>query len=268
MKTTDAAPRRSEFLDSLRKGLLVGAVVLAVTMPPGGLFNRKPAPAVQPVQQAQQQPRAVPQAPVAALPAKPAVRLADFGQFHPTPDVRRLANWAVYTRDNKNLSMIVVDKKDAKVYIFDHSGRLQAMAPVLLGSAIGDHTVPGVGDKPIAQVLPEERTTPAGRFIAEPGMNARGEDVVWVDYDAAVSMHRVLTTNPPERRLERLASPSAQDNRISYGCINIPKAFFEQHLAPTVRKNGAVIYVLPDLRSMEQVFGAFDVESRVNVAQR
>ena len=44
-------------------------------------------------------------------------------------------------------------------------------------------------------MLPEERTTPAGRFVAERGQNLRGEDVVWIDYDAAVLMHRVITTS-------------------------------------------------------------------------
>ena len=39
--------------------------------------------------------------------------------------------------------------------------------------------------------------------------------MVWVDYDAAVSMHRVRTTNAAERRLARLASPGIDDNRIS-----------------------------------------------------
>jgi hypothetical protein len=65
----------------------------------------------------------------------------------------------------------------------------------LLGGARGD-TVPGIGALQIADVLPEERTTPAGRFVGERGHNARGEDVVWVDYDAAVSMRLVLTLNP------------------------------------------------------------------------
>ncbi len=58
----------------------------------------------------------------------------------------------------------------------------------------------------MASILPEERTTPAGRFVAELGHNIKGEDIVWVDYDAAVSLHRVRATNPTERRLQRLAT--------------------------------------------------------------
>jgi hypothetical protein len=107
-------------------------------------------------------------------------------------------------------------------------------------------------------VAPFERTTPAGRFLAERGHNARGEDVVWVDYDAAVSMHRVITTNAAERRMERLATPSADDNRISYGCINVPAAFYERHVRPSFAVRNAVVYVLPDLRSLRQVFPAYD----------
>lgn len=42
-------------------------------------------------------------------------------------------------------------------------------------------------------------------------------DVLWVDYDGAVSLHRVVTTNPAERRMERLATPAPLANRIYSG---------------------------------------------------
>lgn len=258
-----STPGKSEFLNAVQKGLLLGAAVLALVLPPAGVVRKAAAPP-----QVVERAAAPPQAAAPAMPEYGPVRLADFGRVVPSPDVRHLANWAVHARDHQNKSFIIVDKKDASVYVFDPSGRLQATSPVLLGSAIGDDTVPGIGDKPIAQVLPEERTTPAGRFIAELGMNTRGEDVVWVDYDAAVSMHRVLTTNPWERRLERLTSPTAEDNRISYGCINLPRDFYETVLNPAVRNGGAVIYVLPETRTVQQVFGSYDVESAAKVAQR
>ena len=82
----------------------------------------------------------------------------------------------------------------------------------------------------------------------------RGEDIVWVDYDAAVSIHRVRTRVQAERRLERLASPTPQDNRISYGCINLPRHFYEAVLVPHARA-GAVVYVLPEIRTHRDVFG-------------
>lgn len=106
---------------------------------------------------------------------------------------------------------------------------------------------------------PHERTTPAGRFLAERGHNLQGEDVVWVDYDAAVSMHRVRTTNSGERRLQRLATPTTGDNRISYGCINVPVVFYETIIRPIFAQHRAIVYVLPEVRSVQQVFGSYDV---------
>lgn len=193
---------------------------------------------------------------------------AKFGRESASDDARHIANWVFYSGDHRHRAVVVVDKKDAKIYVFNRDGELQGAAPVLLGSAIGDHTVPGIGDKPIAQVLPAERTTPAGRFVAEPGTNANGEDVVWVDYDAAVSMHRVRPHVKAERRLERLASRTPRDNRISYGCINLPVAFYEKVLSPMVRGTGAVVYVLPETQPAARLFGAYEVPGRAQPDER
>lgn len=192
--------------------------------------------------------------------------LPQFGGERASADARLVARWALRTGDSGERAVVVVDKRAAKVYVFGSDGTLKGATPALVGSAVGDHTVPGVGDKPIAEVLPAERTTPAGRFIAEPGINAGGEDVVWVDYDAAVSMHRVRPTVKAERRLQRLASPTARDNRITFGCINLPVAFYEKVLSPTVRSTGAVVYVLPETQPAAALFGAYDVPDVVQVA--
>lgn len=172
------------------------------------------------------------------------------------PTVRQLLDWALATRDAGGRQMVVVDKPQARIFVFDPQGRLLGAAPVLLGSALGDDSVPGIGERPLAKIRPHERTTPAGRFIAEPGRNAQGEDIVWVDYASAVSMHRVRTRVASERRLQRLASPVVADHRISYGCINLPVRFYERVLRPAVRHGaGAVVYVLPETRSPALVFG-------------
>jgi len=93
-----------------------------------------------------------------------------------------------------------------------------------------------------------------GRFVAEMGRNKQGEEIVWIDYDAAVSLHRVRATNPAERRLERLASATPLDNRISYGCINIPVRYFDHVVKPLMRDGPAIAYVLPEVRSTREVF--------------
>ena len=197
---------------------------------------------------------------VSAQPSMPKnLRVVDLKGESASDDVRYLADWIADSHDAAGSAFVIIDKKDAKVYVFDGDARLRGAAPVLLGGARGDDSVPGIGLRPINEVLPEERTTPAGRFVGERGHNVRGEDVVWVDYDAAVSMHRVLTTNPEERRLERLATPTNEDNRISYGCINVPVAFFEAYIQPTFAGQRAIVYVLPEFKSVDQVFGSYDV---------
>jgi hypothetical protein len=194
-----------------------------------------------------------------AAPAPHVTRLASFGSRQPTPDVRHVANWTVDSGDHGTKSFVIIDKKDARVWVFDPDGRLVADSPALVGAAVGDDAVPGIGEKPLADVLPEEKTTPAGRYVAEPGVNAGGEDIVWVSYDLAVSMHRVRPTVKAERRLQRLASATPTDNRISFGCVNLPPEFYEQVLRPAVLQNGAIVYVLPETRSVQQQFGSYDV---------
>jgi hypothetical protein len=281
-------PESSEFFDALKKGMLIGVLLLVLIVPvmrmgqspkapqqppPVATAPQQPAPAPQadagrPPAQTPAEPSADSQAaaPPASPPPLPGVRLADFNGEDPTPEARHVADWVVHSRDNKRHAFVIVDKKDARVYVFAPDGKLKDSAPMLLGSARGDDSYPGIGDKPLSAIKPHEKTTPAGRFIAEMGVNANHEDVVWVDYDAAVSMHRIRPNNLKERRLERLASLTVDDNRISFGCINLPVSFYENALSPAVKKQGAVIYVLPETRSPEKVFGSYDVGAALQQA--
>lgn len=175
-----------------------------------------------------------------------------------TGDAGQLHAWIVRAGDNRNLPFVIIDKRRAHLWVFDRSGKAQGNAPVLLGSARGDHTAPGIGDLKLAEIREEDRTTPAGRFVAELGKNLRGEDVVWVDYDNAVSMHPVITTNAAERREQRLLTPTVDDNRVSFGCINVPKAFYAQTVLGTIRRANAsgrsVVYILPESDSLDSAF--------------
>ena len=258
----------SEFFDSLKKGLLVGVVLLLLIVPPLRMARSPKAPAPSP--EVATAPQAPSQAPADAPQQSPlpGVRLADFRGEDPSADARHVANWVVHTNNAKRQAFVIIDKKDARVYVFSPEGRLMESAPALLGSARGDDSFPGIGEKPLAQIQPHEKTTPAGRFVAEPGQNTNNEDIVWVDYDAAVSMHRIRPNNAKERRLERLASLTTDDNRISFGCVNLPVTFYENILSPTVQKYGAIVYVLPELKTPQQVFGSYDVLANAQQASR
>jgi len=179
---------------------------------------------------------------------------ADFGGEKPGADARAIADWVVDSGDSVRMPFVIVDKKAAHVYVFDAQGHLRGAAAALLGIALGDHSVPGVGDRELSAIRVQDRTTPAGRFEASLGRNYKGKEILWVDYDAAISMHRVRATKPIERRLQRLASPTVSDNRISYGCINLPVAFYDLSVKPTFAAHGGIVYVLPETRPLQATF--------------
>lgn len=236
---------------NLRRVLFVGVASLGVIIP-YALSSDQPA-VYDPVSTSINAENVTPEA---------VVRFADFGLEIPTQEARHIADWVANSGDNMGAGFVIVEKKSARVYVFDRDARLQGTSPVLLGAARGDDAIPGIGTRPLEQVRPEEKTTHAGRFVGERGRNTQGEDIVWVDYDAAVSMHRVRSTNKKDRRLERLATETIDDNRISYGCINIPVAFYETYIHPVFATRNAVIYVLPEVKSAPQVFGSYDVVAR------
>ena len=201
-------------------------------------------------------------APAPALPApSPAEpKRADFKDSTPSDEARQLADWILDSNNNRRLPFLIVDKKQAMVFAFHADGLLRGTAPVLLGMAVGDDSVPGIGQRKLSTIRPDERTTPAGRFVAALDRNLHGVEILWVDYDAAISLHRVITTTPKERRAQRLASPTPLDNRISYGCINVPVKFFDQVVGPAFKGTNGIVYVLPETRSARQVFGSYDVD--------
>ena len=141
---------------------------------------------------------------------------ANFRDLAAPKDVRQAADWVVDSGDNHNLPFVILEKTDAKVFVFDGRGQILGAAPALVGLAPGDDSVPGIGDKPLSAIGPAERTTPAGRFVASLGRDLGVKDVLWVDYADAISLHRVVTSNVRERRLQRLATPTPP--RVLKGC--------------------------------------------------
>jgi hypothetical protein len=186
-----------------------------------------------------------------------AAATADFRAAAATADARQIAHWAV-SGDAAGKPFAVVDKPGATIYVFSASGRLAGASPALLGLTPGDDGVPGVGNRPPGIIAPHERTTPAGRFESEPGRNLAGEPVVWIDYDEGLAIHRLRPAPARERRAERLASSSPDDNRISLGCVVVPVAFFEEVVMPTLGRRHGVVYVLPESGAVAERFGPRD----------
>ena len=191
---------------------------------------------------------------VATTPARAEVDPATHAPAAVGADRTELAAWVVARGDNHGLPFLIVDKRSAEVSVFDAEGRELSSSPALIGLAAGDDTVAGIGDRPLSKIAAHERTTPAGRFRARFGPAEGQDETFWIDFSAAVSLHPVVTSNRAERRLERLASPSPEDNRITYGCINVPQPFFDTVVRPTFAADGGVAYVLPDSKPLAAVF--------------
>jgi hypothetical protein len=194
--------------------------------------------------------------------AAPGPKRANFELERASRDARYLADWVVDSGDNKRMPFAIVDKVDARVYVFGADGRLRGAAAALLGIARGDESAPGIGELPLSSIAPGERTTPAGRFVAALDRDEHGKTILWVDYDDGIAMHAVITTNPKERRLQRLATSTPLDNRISYGCINVPAKFFQNVVRPAFTGTYGIVYVLPETKPAGKVFASYDVEQR------
>ena len=249
-RTAAPSNHASEFAESLRRGVLIGAAALVLILPPALHF----APRL-----------AGPAAPAHVAQPAHVVRHANFGPVAVPADVRRMANWIADSHDNGARAFALLDKPNATVFLFDPQARLQASAPAVIGVGVGDDTVPGSGDKPLDQLTAAEQTTGAGRYVAEVGETPEHEDVIWVDYDSGLAMHRVIKV--PER-LRALETPGPQDNRLSHGCINVPDAFYEKQLRPAIDHHGMVIYILPETRPLKQTFASFyDVDAPGRLAQ-
>ena len=190
--------------------------------------------------------------PVPKLPAE--LDVADFGTMTPSPEARQMADWIVSRHDNGRLPFIVLDKHNATLYAFQADGVALESTNVLLGQSRGDDTFPGIGNVPIAQVKPYQRTTAAGRFVTRPGLDADHTDVVWLDYDAALAMHRVINKVKSEHRLTRIVSKDPNVRRISWGCINIPIDFFDRRISPVFGKHTGIAYVIPETKTFDEVF--------------
>jgi hypothetical protein len=194
----------------------------------------------------------------------PAAERADFLlQVAVSTQARHVADWVLDAGDHAGRPFVIVDKLQSRVFVFGGDGRLLGATPALLGLALGDESVPGIGTRLISAILPQERTTPAGRFAGYLQRSLVGEEILWVDYDTAVALHPVSAKPTKEQRLKRMASLVVSDRRITYGCINVPAAFFATVIAPVFREGGGVIYVLPETRSPRETFGSYELPALV-----
>lgn len=181
--------------------------------------------------------------------AKPSIaaRAAQTAQPEPSSAARRVAAQVLSSGDHGQRPFAIVDKRAALLTLFSANGQVLGSSSVLLGSVVGDESVPGVGDRAqTGQLQPGDATTPAGRFHSTPGHNHTGESVVWVDPDTAFAIHRLRPGTGHADRAKRLAARDPGRKRVSAGCVVVPVAFYESVVHPLLGRQPGVVYVLPE----------------------
>lgn len=154
-------------------------------------------------------------------------------------------SWVQQSKDNAGRPYIIADKQSGEIHIVGADGQVKATAPALYGRKMGDGM--SIGETPAGIFTIHQEAAPASyggdlqQFATAP------------DGDV-YAIHRVLTNNKQDRP-GRLASPTAEDNRISLGCINIPADLYNKYLSG---KFDGKLYVLPDQRSLGDVFKGID----------
>ena len=61
----------------------------------------------------------------------PPVRLADWGDAPVSDPVKNMALWTVVTQDHAAMPFVIIDKRAARLYVFDAHALLQAHTAVL-----------------------------------------------------------------------------------------------------------------------------------------
>ncbi len=195
-----------------------------------------------------------------SIPLDPALQSA-------SAEVKSVARWVIDSGDSAHLPFLLIDKVNAQVFAFNPAGQLQGATPALLGMARGDRLL-APNSATMEQMPPQVRITPAGRFVSRLAIDSHGKELLVLDYDASISLHAVLKGTPEERRAERLKSATSQDNRISYGCINVPAAFYTTIVSPAFTHTKGVVYVLPETGPAGELFGFQPADAGAPVAQQ
>jgi hypothetical protein len=240
------------------------SLVLASGASQAGLFGKKkapPPPAPEPVAivvPVAPPPPPIPPAPIpleftGALSTEPLPAPMDRLQSA-SKEVLDTVQWIGTSKDNVGLPFVVVDKANARVYAFTPHAQLKATAPILLGQGIGDEMLVS-HDAPMSAIPPAKRITPAGRYVSNLARDGKGKRFLVMDAKNLISMHIVAKGTPAQRRAERLNSRASDDNRISFGCINVPPLFFAQVVDPDFTPRKGIVYVLPERQTAAERFG-------------
>ena len=157
-----------------------------------------------------------------------------------TPTETAVVQNIVGQNDNQGKQFIVADKQAGTLTMYTASGQQITSTPALFGKTEGDSV--------------SSKNTPSGRFETKQAnvrtegyggsaqvLTQNGQNLQLGSSPYAI--HRVYTKYASENRQGRLDTPTATDNRISRGCINVPVDFYDTYLNSD---QDTVVYVMPE----------------------
>ncbi len=155
----------------------------------------------------------------------------------------------LYSLSNIDSSFVIVDKPRAEMYIIGKDKKMIAQFPILLGKAKGENI--NMADVDTDEPGPYA-TTPAGEYrigqnrdsINQKSFKLYKGKIFSIYGTENLAMH---ITYPPEleKRTKALNTPSVEDNRLSWGCINVDEKNFDKYIQGKISEN-AILFVTPD----------------------
>lgn len=138
---------------------------------------------------------------------------------------------------------VTADKKAGTITVYYPDTQERVIQPALFGEVISNelnkknYELPGKFDG----------ITPAGTFPLTKiySWQLKEDMLVYIRGKSSVgAIHPLWMKNPRQQRVERLRSPSPDDNRVTGGCINVDRDFFYNVLNKLPQ--GTTLTVLPE----------------------
>lgn len=150
---------------------------------------------------------------------------------------------------NLDSSYVIVDKPTATMFVIGKDKKLMSSFPVLLGKVKGEapNRADAESDSPGLFA-----TTPAGKYTMSRRLML---EKTYLEYDEGrifnflggdgLSLHSIY---PKElkQRTRAMNTPDIEDNRLSWGCINITRENFDRYFTGLNNAEGRVIFITPD----------------------
>lgn len=169
-------------------------------------------------------------------------------------------------RANPNKPIAIVDKQMGLTYVIDANGVLAGKSASLTGKTKGDvRSEAAKKTANVESIAEKDKVTEAGMFDASVKNVPHYGNVITLQIfdNYSIAMHPTYLGAPAEQRQARLESATPEDNRISFGCINVPNEFMQNVVFKAIPKGvkSFPIVVIPESKSIQEFFPTEDFAS-------